>query len=210
MKRVLRGLVIGTTAFLIGFGVVMIVNRMTMIYLIHEGVEALKEVQEVELSSDPTGITAVPVTVCDLKNDPAKYNHYTVMLTGFFSRGFEDSSLYDPRCRAQQWIWVELGGTRSVNVMYCCGFAPSPYRTRELEVEGIRLPLTEDLTFTKYDNWLASGKNVKATVIGTFFSGKKGVNALGSGYGGYGHMGIGSLFVVQQVLTSEVTKVKDR
>ena len=155
---------------------------------------------------------AQDVSVCDLKNEPAKYNHSLVKLTGYFSRGFEDSTLYDPTCKSNQWIWVELGGKRSIGVMYCCGFTPERVREQELEVEGVKLPLTEDATFNQYDEWLSKGKNVKATVIGTFFSGKKVQYSKDSPafYGGYGHMGIGSLFIVQQVLSSEVTKTKNK
>jgi len=154
---------------------------------------------------------AEEVSVCDLKDAPAKYNHSVVKVSGYFSRGFEDSSLYDPRCKSRQWIWVELGGKKSVGVMYCCGFSPKRTREDELEVEGIKLSLTEDANFTKYDNFLADRKNVKATVIGTFFSGKK-TQYTKDGpavYEGYGHMGIGSLFIVQQVLSVEVTKTEN-
>jgi len=156
--------------------------------------------------------TAQDVTVCDLKSDPAKYNHSLVKLTGYFSRGFEDSTLYDPSCKLDQWIWVELGGKRSVGVMYCCNVPATRVREQELEVEGVKLPLTEDVTFNKYDNWLAKGKKVRATVIGTFFSGKKIQYSKDSPafYGGYGHMGIGSLFIVQQVVSSEVTKTENK
>jgi hypothetical protein len=156
--------------------------------------------------------TAQEVSVCDLKKDPAKYNHALVKVTGHFSRGFEDSTLYDPTCKARQWIWVELGGKRSIGVMYCCGFTPKRTREQELEVEGIKLPLTEDATFKKYYDWLATGKRVKATVIGSFFSGEKTQYSKDAPvfYGGYGHMGIGSLFVVQQVLSSEITKTENK
>jgi hypothetical protein len=95
---------------------------------------------------------AQDVSVCDLKNDPAKYNHSLVKISGYFSRGFEDSTLYDPTCKTRQWIWVELGGRRSIGVMYCCGFTPKRTREEELKVEGIKLPLMEDETFNRYDN----------------------------------------------------------
>jgi len=152
------------------------------------------------------------VSVCDLKNDPAKYNRSAVKVTGYFSRGFEDSTLYDTSCKSDQWIWVELGGKRSVNVMYCCGFTPKSTREEELVVEKLKLPLTEDRNFTEYDKFLAAGKNVKATVIGTFFSGEKTQWSENAPvyYGGYGHMGIGSLFVVQEVHSVETTKIENR
>jgi hypothetical protein len=179
-------------------------------YLIFQGVEALIEAQKVEVPNDATENKPLDVSVCDLKNDPAKYNHSLVKLTGYFSRGFEDSNLFDPACKSNQFIWVDLGGKRSINVMYCCGFSPKPYREQELEVEGIKLPLTEDAIFNQYDKALAKGKNVKATVIGTFFSGEKVKYPGGTFYSGYGHMGIGSLFVVQQVLSSDIIKVRNK
>ncbi len=103
---------------------------------------------------------AQDVSVCDLKNDPAKYNHAVVVL----------------------------------------------------EVEGLKLPLIDDEKFKAYDKLFGGGKNkVKATVVGTFFSGKKQQRGEGKPvfYGGYGHMGIGSIFIVQQVLSSEKSDVKN-
>ena len=82
------------------------------------------------------------VSVCDLKNDPAKYNHASVKISGYFSRGFEDSTLYDPVCNSQQWIWVELAGKRSVGVMYCCGFTPK--KERRSRVGGRRCKAPSD------------------------------------------------------------------
>lgn len=155
---------------------------------------------------------AIDVTVCDLKNDPAKYNKKPVKVSGNFARGFEVSALYDPSCKSDQVIWVELGGKRSVGVMYCCGVAPTRTREEELEVEGIKMPLTEDTVFKKYDDLLAKGKNVNATVVGTFLSGEKMQfsEKAPTYYGGYGHFGIGSLFIVQQVLSAEPTKIKNK
>jgi hypothetical protein len=103
----------------------------------------------------------------------------------------------------------DLGRGRT-DVMYCCDFTPSPERTEDLQVEDIRLPIDEDANFNKYDKLLASGKRVKDTVIGTFFSGNKRHHDIDGPtyYGGYGHRGIGSLFVVQKVLAVEPTQVK--
>ncbi|MFZ1702416.1 MAG: hypothetical protein WBO10_16690 [Pyrinomonadaceae bacterium] len=154
------------------------------------------------------GTTAQDVTVCDLKEDPPKYNHKVVKVKGYFSRGFEVSALYDPTCESDQVIWVELGGKRSVDVMYCCGVVPKAERDEELEVEGIELPLTEDDKFILYNKLLSEGENVKATVIGTYFSGERIEWPGRVGYGGFGHFGIGSLFIVQRVLSTERTSVK--
>jgi hypothetical protein len=213
MKRALRGLLVATIAFFVGVCIATVFNSLMMRYLISEGIEALNEAQEIRISSDPTGLSTMNVTVCDLKGDPSKFDHATVILTGYFSRGFEDSSLYDPSCsKSHQWIWVELGGMRSINEMYCCGFTPKPYREHELEVEAIRLPLTDDAEFNKYNDRLAAGKEVRASAVGTFFSGKKEQYSKDTPavYQGYGHMGISSLFVVEQVLSSEITKIENK
>jgi hypothetical protein len=207
-KLTIRVLLVSAT-FGIGISAVLVVawflsERVSLIF--DDGALA----QQIAPPSDAE-TKAQEVTVCDLKNDPAKYNHSLVKLTGYFSRGFEDSSLYDPSCKSRQWIWVELGGKKSVNVMYCCNVPAEPTREKELEIDGIKLPLTEDAALKHYDKLLEKGKNVKATVIGTFFSGEKveGWNGSPAYYGGYGHMGMNSLFVVQQVLSSEVIKAKN-
>jgi hypothetical protein len=151
---------------------------------------------------------ALDVTVCDLKNDPAKYNHKRVKLSGNFFRGFEVSSLYDPTCKSNQMIWVESADAMNLNLR------EELVGVEGLEVEGMNLrPLSEDTIFTKYDELLADGQDVKATVVGTFFSGKK-TQFPGEPprtfYTGYGHMGASSLFIVQEVLSAEPSTAKDK
>jgi hypothetical protein len=154
----------------------------------------------------PVETKAQEITVCELKKNPAKYNHMRIKVTGYFSRDFEDSSLYDPTCDEKQSIWVELAGKKSVNVVYCCGPIAKSTREKELQIEGISLPLTEDDKFTAYNRLLNKKKDVRATVIGTFFSGEKMRINDHVFYGGFGHFGLCSLFVVQQVLSSELAK----
>jgi len=103
MKRALLGLIIGTISFFIGFGIAVGYNWLIMKCFNPEYVEILDKVQEIEPSGDSIGSPSKPVTVCELKNDPARYNHSTVILTGYFSRGFEDSTLSDPSCESRQW-----------------------------------------------------------------------------------------------------------
>lgn len=55
-----------------------------------------------------------PVTVCQLSQDPGKYNQKAVQVTGFFSHGFEDSGLFDPSCESRFNIWYEYGGTNAI------------------------------------------------------------------------------------------------
>src|SRR5258708_7842457 len=169
MKWIPKVLVL-SAAFVFGKFVASLVlfNEPTYIFSILPPSRPDSEIPPIE--APPTAETkAQEISVCDLKNDPAKYNHSVVKVSGYFSRGFEDSTLYDPGCKSDQWIWVELGGKRSVDVMYCCGFTPKSTRDEELEVEGIKLPLTDDANFNKYDKMLAEGKKVKAIVMGTFF-----------------------------------------
>ena len=49
------------------------------------------------------------ITVCQLKSDPARYNHKLVEVTGFISHGFEDFGLFDPKCESKNSIWLDYG-----------------------------------------------------------------------------------------------------
>ena len=152
MKWLIRGLVF-TVAFVLGTLAVAVIWFGEPTYTFSTVLSDTPSARVLEVEAPSTAETkAQEVSVCDLKNDPAKYNHSMVKVSGYFSRGFEDSTLYDPRCKSRQWIWVELGGKRSVDVMYCCGFTPSSTREEELEVEGIKLPLTEDANFVSTTN----------------------------------------------------------
>jgi hypothetical protein len=51
-------------------------------------------------------------------------------------------------------VWMEYGGTRSTNTMYCCGISPSSDRKRTLVVEGVSLELVDDENFRKFDKLL--------------------------------------------------------
>src|SRR2546428_792104 len=53
----------------------------------------------------------IKVEVCQLKNDPAAYNHILVQVTGFISHGFENFTLFDPGCQSVTSVWLEYGGT---------------------------------------------------------------------------------------------------
>src|SRR5215510_14127515 len=78
---------------------------------------------------------AEKVSLCELKKDPAKYNHRLVEITGFVSHGFEDFTVSDPDCPSWPNVWLEYGGTSGSNTMYCCGVTPSHTRPKELVVE---------------------------------------------------------------------------
>src|SRR6266567_2368876 len=81
------------------------------------------------------------VSLCQLKNDPAKYNHELVEVTGFVSHGFEDFALFDPACAEWPDIWLDYGGMKDSDTMYCCGVVPGQVRPEQVSVEGISIPL---------------------------------------------------------------------
>src|SRR5260370_9883782 len=83
------------------------------------------------------------VTICRLKSDPAKYNHKLIEVTGFISHGFEDFGLFDPMCEAKGNIWLDYGGTKASDTMYCCGVVPGHTRPQVVSGEGITIPLVD-------------------------------------------------------------------
>jgi hypothetical protein len=152
------------------------------------------------------GETEIPLrtSVCELAKDPAAFNQKLIEITGFVSRGFEDSFLFDPSCTKRFAIWVEIGGTKRTGTMYCCGETSERTRPDDLVVENIRIPLVEDQQFKRFDGLFQSKSNsiVHATMVGRYFSGtKEKWNNGTEHWGGYGHMGMASLFVVQRVIS---------
>lgn len=141
------------------------------------------------------------VSLCQLKNDPAKYNHKLVEITGFISHGFEDFTISDPDCPSWPAVWLEYGGTSSSNTMYCCGVTPSRTRPKQLMVEKITIPLVVDEQFRQFDKLLQRRPDsvVHATIVGRFFAGEQVKYPKGTFWGGYGHMGCCSLLAIQQV-----------
>jgi hypothetical protein len=147
------------------------------------------------------------VSVCDLNKNQASYDHKLIQVAGFISHDFEDFSLFDPTCRSFS-IWVEYGGNRKSDTVYCCGPTAGKSRPNNLTVEGIAIPLVDDETFETLDREVQPpfrsgnfGSVVHATLIGRFFAGHQESGQDGQTFGtGYGHMGCCSLFVIQQVL----------
>ena len=154
--------------------------------------------------------TVDEVTICQLTADPAKYNQKLVKVTGFFSLGFEDSSLYDLQCDSRFSIWYDFGGKNSTGTMYCCGVVPSRTRPEQIIVENIPIPLIVDQNFQTFDQLLRQSGIVRANVSGRFFSGQKSTAPNGrEWWGGYGHMGCCSLFMIQQVVSVDGQDRKD-
>jgi len=147
------------------------------------------------------------VSVCDLKNDPAVYNHKLIEVEGFVSHDFEDFSLFDPNCPYGPQVWLEYGGTAASGTMYCCGVTADRSRPNELVVENIPIPLLQDTHFQQFDRLIQPpfrsgnhGSTVNATLVGRFFAGEKREYPNGGwGWGGYGHFGCCSLLAIQEV-----------
>jgi hypothetical protein len=73
-----------------------------------------------------------------------------------------------------------------------------------VQIENVLIPLVDDENFHKLDGLLHVPRAyaiVHATLVGRFFSGKQISYPKAKYWGGYGHMGCCSLFVIQQVLS---------
>ncbi len=151
------------------------------------------------------------VSLCEVMKDPAAFNKTKIEVIGFVSRGFEDSGLFDPTCSSHVSIWVEIGGTKRTGTMYCCGVSSTKTRPQELMVDGISLPLADDKKFLEFEEMFQKMPDsiVRASLVGTYFSGEKQKFPGGEFWVGYGHMGMSSLFVIQQVLSVDPRDRKD-
>jgi hypothetical protein len=143
-------------------------------------------------------------TVCQLLNDPKAWDHKLVQVTGFASHGFEDSGFTDPDCTGHLLgLWMEYGGKSLTGTMSTASDL-SRSRSAPVVIEGIAVPLVEDALFHRFDDFLhqnaRTGTTVHATVVARFFAGQI-QHFRGDVWGGYGHLGCCSLFVVQQVLS---------
>ncbi len=145
------------------------------------------------------------IDFCEIAKDPAAYNHNFVRITAFVTHGFEDFTLADPSCRSRSprfSIWLMYGGKTQSNTIYCCpGEGANEVQSESLAIEGIQLPLLTDATFGGFTNLLknAPDTTVRVTLTGTFFSGAKQTINGTTSWGGFGHLGCCSLFVIQQV-----------
>jgi len=146
------------------------------------------------------------VSVCEVVQNPGAYNHKVIETTGLISHDFEDFSLFDPSCRSSEVsIWVEYGGRRNSGTIYCCGRSAEMTRDKPLVVENIPTSLLEDEKFRQFDKLIQRRARVllRATLRGYYFSGEKQKLPGGTTWVGYGHFGLSSLFVVEQVVSVE-------
>jgi hypothetical protein len=148
------------------------------------------------------GPKVTDVALCDLLKDPARYNHKLIQVTGFVSHGFEDFTLFDPRCPSEEAsIWLEYGGTFASGTMYCCGVGRERSRTEPLVVEQMKIPVLRDAKLLDFDRLVQQEPDsiVHATLRGHFFSGERQKFPGGTAWVGYGHFGMHCLLAIEQV-----------
>jgi hypothetical protein len=153
------------------------------------------------------------VSLCEVKAYPENFLRKLVEVTATASHGFEDSMVEDSRCpwpKGGPGVWMEYGGTRSTDTMYCCGISPTPDRRKTLVVDGVSLELVDDKTFREFDKLLhpkhskhRGSDTVRATLRGRIFARYEGIGGTqqNPNWRGYGHMGCCMLFVVTQVVS---------
>jgi hypothetical protein len=145
------------------------------------------------------------VTYCELAKDPAAYNHKLIRITALVRHGFEEFTLSEPDCPDSPQglsVWVTYGGSIESNTIYCCpGEGGQKARSAPLMLEGVQLPLIDDTTFHQFADLLNKKRQVTVRVRaeGTFFSGKKQTINSSTYWGGFGHLGLCSIFVIQRV-----------
>ena len=148
----------------------------------------------------------IVVDLCSVISNPLAYEHKLLRVTGDVSRGFEEFTLGRGSCGESTPLWLEYGGASPAEVIFCCvGEQAYPPNGKDpLWVEGIRTILIADQKFVQFDKWtkrLKRGKKVKSTLIGRLFAAGSYVDESGETVEiGYGHFGMSSLFVIQQVV----------
>jgi hypothetical protein len=151
------------------------------------------------------------VTVCQVKTNPAEYNHQLIEVTGFVSHGFEDFTIFDPTCSSYPNIWLEYGGTAASGTMYCCGVTADRSRPQQIVVKGISVPLIQDDKFRNFDNLIQRPPDSLAhsVIRGRFFSGEREAGPKGVRWAGFGHFGCCSLLVIQQIVSVDPQERQD-
>jgi hypothetical protein len=158
------------------------------------------------VSMHARGEEVLSTTACEIITNPSAFNHKLVKVTGTVYQSMEKFSLSVESCGAEKagnWtgIWVEYGGRVRTGAKYCCGVPMDRDRPTDLEIEGVQTSLVANDQFRAFDASLQKKGHAKATFVGRYFSGEKQWSHRGSEYlwGGFGHMGMYSLLVVQEV-----------
>jgi hypothetical protein len=133
-------------------------------------------------------------SVCEIGANPQAFHKKQLVVDAFAFSGFENFTLQDPACEQRIGIWLEFGGDRSHDIVYCC---PSPSKKRRTVVEKIRIPLVENRLLEDFYAGLRvqrGGALLRARLKGRFFATPTDRKF------GYGHLGCCELFVIEEVI----------
>lgn len=149
------------------------------------------------------------VSVCNLAKHPKSYDGKTIRVRGTLSVYFEDFSLVVKDCDTQQGIWLAFGGDVPGIVTSMANDNVRKVGT-DIKVNGVSYGIRKDENFRRLYALIAArhgdkpAHQVTATLTGAFFSGEERKLPNGkSDFGGYGHIGCCSLFVIIQVADVE-------
>lgn len=154
-------------------------------------------------------------TFCELAQQPATYNKKLIRVTAFITYGFEDFQLTDPNCPGLTYqfsVWVMYGGKAESGAVYCCpGEGGNESRQKGLSVDGIEIPLVDDLVFKQFNELVRKERDttVRGTFVGRFFAGEKQNYGGPTFWGGYGHLSCCSLFAIERVEAFEPHTAQD-
>lgn len=146
---------------------------------------------------------ATKVSLCELQANPDRYDRQLVEVTTFVSHGFEDFSVFDPSCIANgPVIWLDYGGDHPSDTIWCCDH-PAGTRVTPLIVDMIPTTIVRDRQLERFDDFIDRDDDVivHATIRGHFFAGEKTKLPGGTRWTGFGHFGLFSLLVIEQVVS---------
>ncbi len=153
-------------------------------------------------ASQAQSAAVTSVSLCQLMATPDVYDHQRISVSGRVSQGFEDFTISDPACPHTS-IWLEYGGMLKSDTTYCCGPTNGRVRKTPMTVEGIVTTLVEDASFRAFDKQIHAGATSQAVIQGRFFAGSKKELQGGTFWTGFGHFGLYSLLVIEQVVASK-------
>ncbi len=147
----------------------------------------------------------VKATVCSVIQNPTAFNHKLIEITGEAAERSEYFSLSDEQCFPDMQnitgIWLEYGGRLRSGATYCCKSTAERTSPSDLVIDGITTSLVDDVRFKRFDSSVYPSGEAQVTLVGRFFTGERQQLPRGKYFwGGYGHLGMYSLLVIQRVI----------
>jgi len=153
----------------------------------------------------PAQETPVEVSACELAKNPGSFDKKMIRVRAGLSVHFEDFSLRTPDCAGQNGVWLAFGGDVPGIVTSMANDNVRKPGT-DITVEGVPYGIKKDENFRRLYALIAAGGEehpkyrVTATLTGRFFAGlEQKLPDNKTYYGGYGHLGCCSLFVIMEV-----------